>query len=179
METFQAKNRMKKWLALLFMPAAAQLASAATTLTPPVTRLQAFPTEIFAQEGTAVLFTAKATRKDAKLALIQIDARGAPLHYIGIMTDDKTFGDRVRADGIYSRKMEINGRRGTTLHFAVITDEGQISPENFHSLPPVAVQGPWTTQVEVALRPTFVQLLHNVWDRLRNPVERRPETATY
>ncbi len=151
----------------------------AVTAVTPVEKLQAFPKEIFAQEGTAVLFTAKATAKNAKIALIQIDETGKPTHYIGIMTDDKTFGDRVRNDDIYSRKMEIKGRRGTILRFAVISDTGQITSQTFHDLPVVPATGPLSTQVEVLLRPTFVQLLQNVWDRLKNPPEQQPETATY
>lgn len=163
-------------------------ALAATGVTPvqvspaiqtPVEKLQAFPKEVFAQEGTAVLFTAKATEKNAKLALIQVDEAGQPLHYIGIMTDDKTFGDRVRGDGVYSRKMEIKGRRGTRLHFAVVTDNGQIDEKTFHALPAVAIPGPHATDLEVILRPTFVQLMHNVWDRFRNSAEKQPESATY
>jgi hypothetical protein len=145
----------------------------------PVEKLQAFPKEIFAQEGTAVLFTAKATRRDAKLSLVQIDEAGKPIRYIGIMTDDKTFGDRVRNDGVFSRKMEINGRRGMQLRFGVIADTGQITADNFSQLPPLAMDGPQVTEVEVVLRPTFVQLLHNVWDRLRNPGEQQPESAIY
>jgi hypothetical protein len=156
-------------------PASANLLSVA-----PVERTQAFPEEVFAREGTAVLFTAKASAPDAKLSLIQIDDQGSPLAYVGVLSDDKTRGDRVRADGIYSLKTEIKGVRATTLRFAVITDRGEINAETFAKLPPVQLEpGIRTVEVRVVPRPSLVQILQQIWARWRTPAEEQPDEVSY
>jgi hypothetical protein len=142
---------------------------------PPVQGLRAFPQEIFAQEGTYVLFTTPSTDPNAQLSLIQIDEEGKPLAYAGIMADDKSQGDRVAHDGIFSRKFEINGQKATVLRFTVIVDDGRLTHETFHRLSPLpAILYP-RTEVRVTLRPTLPQILKNVWDRWRSPSVEQPE----
>ncbi len=147
---------------------------------PPVEKLQAFPDEVFAREGTAVLFTAKATRPDAQLALIQIDEQGKPISYVGVLSDDKTRGDRVAHDQIFSLKMEIKGTRGTVLHFAVITDNGQINADTFSKFPPVNLATTSVlSHVKVVLRPTLVQIVRQIWARWRKPTAEKPDQVSF
>jgi hypothetical protein len=66
-----------------------------------------FPLELFVKESSPVLFTVKPGHPDSRLALIEVDEQGRKLRYIGVMTDDGVMGDKIRGDGVYTRKISV------------------------------------------------------------------------
>ena len=124
------------------------------------------PAALFAKESSPVIFqaqlapnSAKTTPANApKLALIQTTPEGKKLRYIGIMSDDGVMGDRVKNDGIYTRKLQMNEKQAGKLYYAVVEETEAGVPDQ--------VDPSKLTNVEIIRRPSFVELISTIWGRV-------------
>lgn len=170
---FSRSNRALLCVSLLAQLLAAPSALAATGQAGAVRVEELTPSvlKVFTKESTAIIFTAKVlapqsggNASEPKLSLYQVDETGKPVRYFGIFTDDGVMGDRTAHDGIYSRKVQFHDKKPGVRAFAVMPDAGEVQPTT-DSLPSSAALA--TTQIEVIGRPSMLQALSGVWEKIR------------
>lgn len=86
--------------------------------------------------------------------LVEVDENGNRLRTFLPLVDNGILGDRRAGDGLYARKFKLNERSPKKIRFSVAYDEGQSSG--------LVAMG----QIEINHRPSFVQVLKEVWKRL-------------
>ncbi len=131
-----------------------------------ISLFESIPAALFAKESSPVIFQAQLSAKTAaatsknppKLALIQTTPEGKKLRYIGIMSDDGVMGDRVKNDGIYTRKLQMNEKQAGKIFYAVVEETEAGVPDQ--------VDPTKLTNVEIIRRPSFVELISTIWGRV-------------
>ncbi|MCM0606390.1 MAG: hypothetical protein KA715_09900 [Xanthomonadaceae bacterium] len=93
----------------------------------------------------------------SKLFLVKVDADGKRLEDITFITDDGTLGDMHAGDGYYSRKLKLIEREAGMMRLALISTE-----KDSDKLEPLI-------SLEVMRRPSFLQILQEVWIKIRHP----------
>lgn len=136
------------------------LATTSALAASPTLRPDVFPSELFAKESSPVIFTVKAQTPDPKLSLLQVDASGKKLRYIGIMTDDGVMGDKIKGDGIYTRKISMTEKGAQKFYYSVIDESGSGVPEQ--------VDATRLATVEVLRRPSMLEVLATIWTKIRS-----------
>ncbi len=117
----------------------------------------------FTKESTNVLVMTKPIihqkGKSLKLILLQVDSDGNKIKYMGIMSDDGIMGDRSKKDGIYTRKIQVYGKKGGIQYFAVTEEiDGKI-PQKISDMSK-------SIQIKVIFRPSFIELMERVFTQM-------------
>jgi hypothetical protein len=129
----------------------------------PYSDFQVFPSELFVKESSPMIFSVKMdTTSKLKLAIIQIDETGKKLRYIGALTDDGFMGDKVKGDGIFTRKFQVSEKRPATLRFAVVEELTDVPSQVDLNIPGTLAQ------VVIIPRPSFVELVSTAFKKLWN-----------
>lgn len=132
----------------------------------PVELFHVFPRELFVKESSPIIFSAKlaagaipkAGEKPPNLTLIQVDASGKKLRYIGIMSDDGVMGDKVRGDNILTRKHQLTEKVAQKVYFAVVEETAAGVPEQVDPAKAVSI--------EIIRRPSFVEIVSTIWSKI-------------
>lgn len=119
-----------------------------------------FPKELFVKESSPVIFTVKPDQANDRLTLIEVDEKGKKLRYIGVMTDDGVMGDKIRGDGVYTRKISVTEKKAQLFHYAVVEETDAGVPDE---LDPAK-----TSELRILGRPSMVEVLSSIWARIRN-----------
>lgn len=126
----------------------------ATPLGPQVVGLEADETRIYAHESKKLVFRARldsslATEQNhpSKWNLIQVDAQGKWVRYIGILY----FDPRKK---VYFRKVELQERQAGVLFFEIVSDQ---------ELEPFVVRSRPQLQIDVLARPSVLEILKGIF----------------
>ena len=124
--------------------------------------LQIEPSSLYVdqEEKLQILVKPKAipgVKLPSKLFVIKVDENGRRIEELAVITDEGLLGDMKSGDGYYSRKIKIIERKAGTLRLSLATKED--SNEVF----------PILNQIQVVSRPSFLQVLQQVWNKIRHP----------
>ena len=137
----------------------------------PVKSLQLDPTQLITHDDRPILFTAEydpAFGPAPKvLTLVQVDEACQEVKYRWKLLDSGTLGDKLAGDGIYSRRVYFKERKPDTLHFTVPIPSNDPGLGGGMCGPP-AMDQEHVVSLTITQRPTFVELMQRVWDRLVN-----------
>jgi hypothetical protein len=143
------------------MPILAVVVAASAALAAPAQfKPDVFPKELFVKESSPVLITVSAPSGATQLTLLEVDETGKKLRYIGVMTDDGVMGDKIRGDGVYTRKISVTEKRAKKFYYSVIeeTAAGGV---------PEQVDPALINSIEIVGRPSMVEVLAIIWDKIK------------
>ncbi|MFO1519017.1 MAG: choice-of-anchor X domain-containing protein [bacterium] len=126
--------------------------------------LQLWPEAIYTYEEKPVTFIAKPNPSSTPrgAVLVQWDPEKEKVLYRWKMTDDGSLGDVRAGDGIYSRTVQFNERKGGVKIFSVVegNDEVQAAFLKKEDLGPQA-------SLHVLHQPTFLEIMSQVWQKIK------------
>jgi len=127
----------------------------------PISNLGAEPQAIFTKESTHIAISARVSSSEvSKPFLLELDSSGSPLRIIGGMNDLGRWGDRLKGDGFFTRKVQVSQKKTGFLYYGIaLLKEGEDLPE---TLPPQE-----RVSVEVLGRPSFIQAVSKVWAKFK------------
>jgi len=114
--------------------------------------------KMYTNDDRTILFTAKvnssAENLPHHLVLFQTDETGKKIKYRWKLTDNGFLGDEKKGDGIYSRKVEYKKSKAGKVDFFVSLNADIPSQD-------------LKVSIEIIRRPSFLELLGEIWNRLK------------
>jgi len=133
----------------------------------------ATPDALFAKESTHVIFrfiptpeSVSSPPQSPHYSLIELAQDGSVARYIGMLTDEKALGDEVAGDGVFTRKVQLNEKVSGQIEFAIIDESSPLNPQTItaNELSSLILE---KTIVKVIRHPSFLELLEQVWAKLK------------
>lgn len=138
---------------------------------PSFTEFKLLPSSLFVDQEGIVLFAVRAQNPSLDpaevISLIELDKSGEKPKHRWILEDNGILGDRKAQDQIYSREIQFKEKYPRKIEFIVAAVKEK-DPTQLPTLTVEEIQKAPRVSLQIQMRPTFIDLMRQVWRRIKD-----------